>query len=97
MDQNQRKMANILGDIILIAYTQANDPEEKMEIPLMIEIPVSWINFIRELTPGDPFTTVELSLRMFFNTGVASFLREMQKLYASPHDIVRKYEKLMSK
>ncbi len=97
MDLNRRKMANALGDVILIAYTQAMDQEEKMEIPLMIEVPISWINLIRELTPGDPFITVELALRGFFETGIVSFLREMQKQYASPHDVIKKYEKLMSK
>jgi len=97
MDQNKRKAAKALSDMILIAYTQTKDQEEKMEIPLMIEVPVSWINLIKELTPEDPFTTVELALRGFFNTGVDSFLKEMQKEYASPHDIVRKFEKLMPK
>ena len=97
MNQNEREVVSVLRDIIFTAYTQLKDQEERMEMPLMIEVPVSWINLIRGLTPEDPFTTAELALREFFEAGVVSTIKGLQKLYASPDDIVRKYLKLIPK
>ncbi len=97
MGQNKKEVANALGDVILTAYILTRGQEEKMEIPLMIEVPVSWINLIKEFSSKDPFTTVELALREFFETGVVTFLKEMQTQYASSQEVLRKYEKLISK
>ncbi len=97
MDQNKREVANALGDVILTAYTQTKNQEERMEIPLMIEVPVSWVSLIKELTPKDPFTTVELALRGFFDLGASTFLETMQQKYTSPHDLICRYIELQSK
>ncbi len=90
------EMITTLGDLIGVAYTQSTNSEEKIEIPIVFEVPVSWINLITTLVPKDAFTVAELTLREFFDTGVVTFLKEMRQKYASPHDIIRKYEKLIS-
>lgn len=95
MDQEQ---LNLLNNIILVTYTQTKDQEERMVMPLVLEVPVSWIDLIKQLSPKGSFgEVVELALLQFFNLGVITFLEKMQEQYTSPQEIVKKYQESLSK
>ena len=96
MNKEEKEKTTILSNVLLTAYVQALNEEEKTLVSLVIEVPTIWLAILKEIVPPSVSfgELVEAALMEFFICGVCTFAERIQKQYASPRELYLEYIKL---
>ena len=93
-DQPEREQR--IYDLLLTTFlqTQSSPLVEHTTIPLMIKVPVLWLQYVKTIVNGSPDTNlgniVEAVLLDIFTTGLEESLADLMKRYPKPMDVINK-------
>uniref|UniRef100_A0A6M3X827 Uncharacterized protein n=1 Tax=viral metagenome TaxID=1070528 RepID=A0A6M3X827_9ZZZZ len=81
-------------DLLLTTFIQTQTAENHTTIPLMIKVPVLWLQYVKTIVDRSPDVElgdiIESILLDIFMTGLNESLTDLKKRYLNPMDVIEK-------
>ena len=100
MSKDLAKRQQVIHDLLLTTFIQSQSDENRTTVPLMLEVPVSWLQLLKDFTRNssdiDFGESVEVVLTGIFMFGLEKCLEDLRERYPKPIDIYKELVKLMA-